>query len=166
MSKQNYKQAIEEAKREYAELVNKAWETQIRISRLKYTILHLASLCGDEEHKRAREQFFREPRFAEACREILHKTGKPLTPIEVRGELEAIGFDLAGQANPLASIHTTLKRLVESGEAKTSKTASGKTAYEWKSPIPPSLHPPFPSSSQRKRRRTLKRIIQEKVLGR
>lgn len=166
MTKQNYKQALEDAKNEYVELVNKAWETGIRITRLKHIILHLSSLCGDEEYRKAREQFFKEPRFTEACREILYVAGKPLTPIEVRDELEATVFDLAGQANPLASIHTILKRLVKSGDAKAIETASGKTAYAWNSPRPLNISPPFPSSPIRKRHGTIKRILREKVLGR
>src|SRR5579859_2281792 len=39
-----------------------------------------------------------------------------LTAIDVRTKLEELGFDLSGYENPLASIHTCLRRMLESDE--------------------------------------------------
>jgi len=39
-----------------------------------------------------------------------------LSPVQVRNRLRAGGFDLKGYKNPLATIHTILKRLVKAGE--------------------------------------------------
>jgi hypothetical protein len=55
-----------------------------------------------------------------------------MTAIQVRERLEAIGiFDPSKYANPLAVIHTTLKRFEESGEAwATEFDESNKTGYQ------------------------------------
>ena len=42
--------------------------------------------------------------------------GKGMTAIQVRNDLINAGFDLDGYTNPLATIHTILKRLVKAGE--------------------------------------------------
>jgi hypothetical protein len=41
---------------------------------------------------------------------------KGLTPTQVRDKLIANGFDLSTQANPMASIHSVIKRLLTAGE--------------------------------------------------
>jgi hypothetical protein len=47
---------------------------------------------------------------------ILRDADRPLTALEVRDRLVAIGFDVDRYSNALASIHTVLKRLYEAGE--------------------------------------------------
>jgi hypothetical protein len=67
-----------------------------------------ATLCGEEETA---------PQgLTDACRSILKSTESDLTPTDVRDSLEQSGFDLGKYENPLAVIHTTLKRLAEQGE--------------------------------------------------
>ena len=53
---------------------------------------------------------------------------------EVRDRLLTDGYDFSGQANPLASIHTTLKRLVESDDA-IAGSKDGKTVYKRIGPL-------------------------------
>jgi hypothetical protein len=55
-----------------------------------------------------------------------------MTPVELRDELKAIGYDLAKHTNALASIHSVLKRLAES-EAKEVKMHEHKEGarYSW-----------------------------------
>ena len=52
-------------------------------------------------------------------RAILKKAVEPLTASEIRESLGAIGFDMKSYSNPLATIHTVLRRLGESGEMET-----------------------------------------------
>jgi hypothetical protein len=55
-----------------------------------------------------------------------------LTALEVRDRLSAIGVDLEKHSNPLASIHTVLKRLHEAGELverDRDDEPSARTAY-------------------------------------
>lgn len=72
--------------------------------------------------------------LADCCRDILQRDGGWLTALQVRQGLHAAGFDFSGYtSNPLSSIHTTLKRIVESGQAWNRldiKTDDG--LYRWK----------------------------------
>ena len=56
-----------------------------------------------------------------------------LTPVEIRDALKRMGFPFESyKANPLASIHTTLKRMVP-GEMETKTHKDGQKAYRLKS---------------------------------
>ncbi len=57
-----------------------------------------------------------------------------MTPSQVRDRLTAIGFDLSIYANALAAIHTTLKRLAESGELAAAADGAVKRSYVWQRP--------------------------------
>lgn len=52
-----------------------------------------------------------------------------MTPIEIRDALETSKYDLSQHSNPLASIHSVLKRFVASGEAQAIETGN-KTSYK------------------------------------
>jgi hypothetical protein len=65
---------------------------------------------------------------------VLRAAGAPLTAVEVRAQLAAMGLDLTRYENDLAAIHTTLKRLVQSGEARFIPQPWGKPAYQWMQP--------------------------------
>lgn len=56
-----------------------------------------------------------------------------LTPVEIRDRLKSIGFPFENyKANPLASIHTTLKRMVP-GEMEVKTLKGGQKVYRLKS---------------------------------
>lgn len=58
---------------------------------------------------------------------------KWLTPVEIRDALKRMGFPFENyKANPLASIHTTLKRMVP-GELEMKKLKDGQKVYRLKS---------------------------------
>ena len=58
-----------------------------------------------------------------------------MTPAAVRDRLSGMGVELTVYANPLAAIHTTLKRLAEAQELKIAAASpSGKLAYVWHQP--------------------------------
>jgi hypothetical protein len=53
--------------------------------------------------------------FTDAIRKVLQSAeGTALTPMEIRDLLPKVGFPLSGYSNPLASVHTILKRLAKS----------------------------------------------------
>jgi hypothetical protein len=72
--------------------------------------------------------------ITDAVRRAL-RTGLPMTPIEVRERLLAIGVDLSSYSNDLAVIHTVLKRLNEAGEVRVIPRPNGKTDYLWERPV-------------------------------
>jgi hypothetical protein len=72
--------------------------------------------------------------LTECCRDILARNGEWMTALQVRQGLHAAGFDFSGYtSNPLSSIHTTLKRIAESGQAWTQcEISTNDTLYRWK----------------------------------
>ena len=62
------------------------------------------------------------------------RAGVPMTPIDVRDRLLAIGVDLSTYSSELAVIHTVLKRLNEAGEIRLIPRPDGKPAYLWAAP--------------------------------
>jgi hypothetical protein len=123
MTTNDYRVALDAAIREYEQLGEKRREIDQRLAQLAQTIGTLNRLCG-----------FVSTVFwglTDACRVVLKGAGHPMTPMEVRDRLEAIGFDLSKYSSSLAAIHTVLKRLHEAGELSFVELASGKFAYEW-----------------------------------
>jgi hypothetical protein len=65
--------------------------------------------------------------FTHTIRSILRQNPRGLTPPEIRDALFGAGYDLSSQVNPLASIHSVLRRLVTAGEVE----PLGES-YRWK----------------------------------
>lgn len=116
MTKETYKKALEAAQKELAQATQLQKETQRRIMKLRQTIFSLTMLLTKEAADHIVKSV-EEIGLTDAIREILRIGEKPLSPIEVRKALEELGYDLSKYTNPLASIHTILKRLVKKGQA-------------------------------------------------
>jgi len=126
MVKDDYRHALTAARAELQTLRALRGETDLRIAKLERTIAGLATLCGVEDNELAQG-------LTEACRSVL-KMGdsvRSFRPVEMRDELVAMGYDLAKYSNPLAVIHTTLKRLATQGEATIVARAGNETGYRW-----------------------------------
>lgn len=71
--------------------------------------------------------------LTDACRVVFRAAEKPLLPADVRDRVQALG--LPHQANLLASIHTTLKRMKDSEEidevSVPLQTGGMGAAYQW-----------------------------------
>jgi hypothetical protein len=75
------------------------------------------------------------PGFTDSVRNVLRNVpSQALTAKKVRDLLRGAGFDLSSYTNPLASIHTILKRLAERGEVEVSES-SGEVRYRWSKAI-------------------------------
>lgn len=57
--------------------------------------------------------------LTDSIRAILTEAGEPLTASEIRDGLVAKGFDMKAYANPLANIHTILRRLTDAKAVET-----------------------------------------------
>jgi hypothetical protein len=155
IEKDKYKKALEEAQRDLQMMRSKRanllderetiddhlQDTDKEIKQLQETIESLARLCNIELPRGLLAQrLLLDPRFGltDAVRQLLKKASSALTAIEVRDALVAGGFDASEYSNLLASVHTTLKRLVQSGELlpvdKDGKSAH-KVNPEYISPI-------------------------------
>jgi hypothetical protein len=122
----DYRAALEAAVREYEELGQQRREIDKRLAQLAQTIGTLNRLCGFTPNV-----FWG---LTDACRVVLRGAGHPMTPMEVRDRLEAIGFDLSKYSSSLAAIHTVLKRLGEAREVDFVELDSGRFAYQWQQP--------------------------------
>jgi len=72
--------------------------------------------------------------FTDAVREAFKSVGETstLTPTEVKGRLEMMGYDTAKYGNVMASVHTIINRLVQKGEIKQAgNRADNKPCYQW-----------------------------------
>jgi hypothetical protein len=89
-----------------------------QIAALKQTIKALAPLAGEEVPEIALDPELAAGGMTDCVRAILSKATEPLTASEIRESLESLGFDMKSYSNPLATIHTVLRRLTESGEVE------------------------------------------------
>jgi hypothetical protein len=126
MSNEDYRAALESATRELETLTGQRAELDRRIAQLMQTMGNLMKLCG-----LAPTVNFG---LTDSCRMILRSAGHPLTAVEVRGQLAAMGVDLSRYSNDLAAIHTILKRLNDSGEVRFVPRTWEKPGYQWTKP--------------------------------
>ena len=108
MPKEDYRRALESAVAEYQTLAAERTHLDARIAQLQHSIAALTKLCGFEPTVSFG--------LTDACRLVLRNSPTPLTTMELRDRLTSIGVDLARYSNPLASIHTVIKRLRASKE--------------------------------------------------
>lgn len=138
--KRSYKAAIEELTKlmeEYEELESQMEALRKRISVVRSGVVGLAGLCGATPGKEYPHLFPHTIRtdvgFTDAIRAVLKSKGMHygFTPVAVRDALNEAGFDLGKYKNPLASIHTILKRLEIRDEVKGVTSDDGGVRYIW-----------------------------------
>ncbi len=120
MTHEDYRRALESATREYEDLGAKRQAIDKRLAELAQTIGTLSKLIGLTPTV---------PLGLTDAVRLIMRGGVPMTPVEVRDRLHAIGFDVSKYANDLAAVHTILKRLNESGELRFVPQAPGHHQY-------------------------------------
>jgi hypothetical protein len=119
-------------------------EAEKQISEYSSAIRALALVCEDEEVKVTYLNFLEEldgkPGFSTAIRTILRgHRGEALTPGMIRAGIQVLKLmDLSAYSNPLASIHTTLRRMVESGQVELFINEKEEKTYRLKASSPKS----------------------------
>lgn len=109
-------------------------EKEKHITGLTAAIRSLAGVCEDEdvkaEYLTALDELNGKPGFLSAIRAVLsaHVDGLTAGVIRIAIQQSKI-MDLTGYSNPAASIHTTLRRMVESEEVELCTNLSGEKAY-------------------------------------
>ena len=126
MSQATYRAALDEALREYETLLQQKADLDARLAQVAESVGTLTRLCGYT------------PTVAygltEACKTSLRCAAVPMTPLDVRDRLQSTGFDINRYSNPLAAIHTVLRRLTESGEVRRRVSRSRGVTYEFRAP--------------------------------
>ena len=106
-----------------------------RINRIVAGIRSILALQrGDDDvmpYEERLDDILKPEGFTDAIRKCLRTSLEPLTPAEIKAMLPSVGFDLSGYSNPLASVHTILKRLAKTEDVESVTCQDGKTAYKW-----------------------------------
>jgi hypothetical protein len=126
-----YKETLERAKedllksqKELGECLEKQEALEKQITELRRIIVPISRMLGEE--------FVEEDAMGltDAIRQAFKSDGR-LTPMDVKGALKQIGYDLSQYGNFMASVHAVINRLAARGEIRQTGTIDGKPAYEW-----------------------------------
>lgn len=128
MTHEDYRRALEAATREYEDLGAKRQAIDTRLAELAQTVGTLSKLLGLTPTV---------PLGLTDAVRLIMRGGVPMTPVEVRDRLHAIGFDVSKYANDLAAVHTILKRLNASAELRFVPRAPGRHQYTLNRPSTP-----------------------------
>ena len=137
MTKNNYHRTLFEAKQDLAHCLVKRQMIDHKVARLQAVISDLENLCAELDQKDFEKRVDRVIKadltvgITESARVILKEKFFPMTASELKESIEARKHNLSTYSNPLAVIHTVLKRLVQSGEVRMVPLAKGKKAYQW-----------------------------------
>ena len=129
MTQDDYRRALDAATREYEALGEKRRDIDQRLAELAQTMATLAKLLGLTPTVPMG--------LTDAIRLVVRGAGVPMTPVDVRDRLAAIGFDMSKYVNDLAAVHTILKRLNGAGEVRFVPRSPGKHQYTWNRPSTP-----------------------------
>jgi len=121
----DYRTALTSAIKEYESLGEQRREIDKRLAQLAQTIGTLSKLIGLTPTV---------PMGLTDAVRLALRAGVPMTPMDVRERLHAIGVDLSIYSSDLAVIHTVLKRLNEAGEIRIIPRPDKKPAYLWAAP--------------------------------
>jgi|SRR5579862_4857682 len=124
-----YSITLEKAKRDLSKLRIERFQLENRISRLEQTVYSLSVLLNEPK-------IGPEMGLTEGIKALLRSIyPNNLYPLTVRLRLEQAGFTFTGK-NPMASIHTVLKRLRDQELLKTViDKPTGRIAFGWNADI-------------------------------
>ena len=139
MDSKSYRNSIILATHRLKKLVADRDKLDLEIERVGEYIKANANFLPDEEREtqlhKLQQIIAGPPGFTDAVRIVLSKNRSyAATAIGVRDLLIKDGYPLDGYSNPLASIHTILKRLADRGEVEI-ETTSGEIYYRWKGDV-------------------------------
>jgi hypothetical protein len=129
-----YKQELKKAEQELAKLLEQREALDRRIAKLRQdlgSLAHLAGERGPSPISKLIADTKKQIGLKSSCLEVLRAYDEPLTPVEVAVGIERLGLNYSDSANLIASVHTTLRRMSEAGEAEES-SKEGKKAYKLK----------------------------------
>jgi len=140
MTRKNYHRTLFEAKQDLARCLVKRQKLDHKVARLQAVISDLENLCAELDQKNFEKRVDHVIKahltvgITESARVVLKENFFPMTASELKKSIEARKLNLSTYLNPLAVIHTVLKRLVQSSEVRVVPQTEGKKAYQWISP--------------------------------
>lgn len=106
---------LKRARKDLKEAYRQREQLDTKIGKLRQTVITLGVMCEEEENialEFLKVWGARSGKLTEMVGNALHGASAPLTAIDVRDLLEDLGYRFK-TANPLASIHSVIKRLEE-----------------------------------------------------
>jgi len=137
MAKRNYHRMLYEAKQKLAQLLVEHQKLDKETAEVHAVVSKLQDLCADQDQRnfwRGAERVIKadlKVGITESVRVILQENVLPMTAVELLKQVKARKHNLARYKNPLAIIHTLLKRLVKSGDVRAAAPINGLKAYQW-----------------------------------
>ena len=121
-----YREALDRVWNELEEIKEQKKDLAIREAQLNETMKALMPLAG------AWKANISEYTLSNAVRFVFNGLApdRTLSAIEVRTKLEDIGYNLTEYENPLASIHTCMRRMIETEELIVIKTEDNKKEFQ------------------------------------
>jgi hypothetical protein len=146
--KHPFDQTVDGLFKTLGEALKQRQEADIQITTNTAAIRALANTCEDEDVKGdyllRLEEMGGKTGFKDAVLKVLRAYPGGLTPPEIKGRINFLKvMDLSGYSNPLASIHTTLRRM-EGGEVEQFVNEVGEKAWRIKSRSRPVTNAPRP----------------------
>jgi hypothetical protein len=138
----DYFKDLKRATKELAGLLANREQIEIEIARQKRKVAALSELCNEDEIVDLVPSL-ELGGLTEACTTALRGTRKEwLTTTEILAALKELGFQLGHYKAPIASITTTVNRLVEDGVVVADKRlGAGATEYKWVGRVVPTILP-------------------------
>jgi len=137
MKTRDYQRMLYEAKQDLARHLVKRQQLDERIARLQAVVVDLQTLCAEQSQKNFERGVDRVIKadlkigITESVRVILQEKFFPMTAVDLLEKVKARKYNLARYKNPLAVIHTVLKRLIQSGDVRVVGPIDGLKAYQW-----------------------------------
>ena len=136
MGDAEYIEAVKGHLEKFGSLLEKRAQLDAEIEKLRQLIratLHMLSNKEEEAFRKIFESMRApQPGLTETIGGILEKATDWMTAVEVRDELVESGFSFdAYTSNPLASVHTILKRFVPERVEMRPRGTTGSAEYRW-----------------------------------
>ena len=109
----DYSEILTTVRKDLKEAYREREELDRKIAKLRQTVVTLGALCeegGEREFLKVLGSLKED--LTTACHDAILASGTPVSPTDIRDTLEDLGFRFKS-SNPLASIHSVLKRLLE-----------------------------------------------------
>jgi hypothetical protein len=134
MTLSSYRRDLQARKRELVTLLTQRQKIDQRMAQLQPVINHLEGLCRELGEKVAHETAVNlelTTGLTDLARVTLQEAYIAVSAGDLKNRMQDKGFDFSKYSNPLASIHTVLRRLVKSGEVRVVPQKGGKKTYQW-----------------------------------
>lgn len=130
-----YRRAVEDGINETKALVEQKKAIEAQIRKVQQLTQANINMLPDEREREKLAAALEDVQGPIGLRQAILKilvTGTYMPVPEIRMRLIKGEYDLSGHINPLASIHTTLKRLGIDGEVESTRLSNGRIGYRRK----------------------------------